>query len=227
MELAGGEKVRLIGMNTPESVDPRRPVQAFGKEASAYTKQLLEGKQVLLSEGRTPKDKYGRTLGWFWLTDGRFVNALLVQQGYAQVYTFSDNPDNAPLLVECQREAREANRGLWAVADYQNGQQASQMDRGGSSPSSSTPVTITKQPGTVARKETATVGAKTAPGASCEITVQYKSGPSSAAGLEPKKAGTDGAVTWSWKIGDSTAQGTWPVTVTCGGGTAETSVTVK
>lgn len=131
IELADADKthVRLLGINTPESVDPRRPVQAFGKEASAFTRRLLEGKSVLLARGRQPYDKYHRLLAWLWLPDGRFVNAYLVQQGYAQVYTFSDNPDYADLLVACQREARAANRGLWALPVYANGGEAAKMDR--------------------------------------------------------------------------------------------------
>lgn len=110
---ARGERVRLLGVNTPESVDPRRPVQRYGKEAAAFSRRLLGGRSVLLAPGRTPRDRYGRTLAWVWLEDGRFVNAELVRLGYAQVYTFPDNPDHARLLVLCQREAREAGRGLW------------------------------------------------------------------------------------------------------------------
>jgi endonuclease YncB( thermonuclease family) len=225
VELAGGEKARLIGMNTPESVDPRRPVQAFGKEASNFAKNLLEGKEVLVEPGRTPKDKYGRGLYWIWLPDGRFVNAYLVQQGYAQVYTFSDNPDHAPLLVACQQEARVAERGLWGLEDYQEGAEASKMDRPGSS-GPVVPVSIVKEPGTVDVGEVS-VTAKTEPGTTCSIEVLYKSGPSSASGLAPKKAGSDGQVSWTWKVSSQTAAGTWPVTVTCGGGQAATTLTVR
>jgi endonuclease YncB( thermonuclease family) len=242
VELSDGTKVRLIGMNTPESVDPRRPVQAFGKEASNYAKTLLEGKQILLDEGRTQKDKYGRTLAWLWLLDGRFVNALLVRDGYAQVYTFSDNPDNAELLLACQREARDANRGLWALDTYKDGEQASQMDRGGSSGSAAVPsggttsapasggtgnLTLIKAPGTVAQDATASVTVKTSPGAACTIDVRYKSGSSNAKGLEPAKADAQGQVTWSWKIGSNTAVGVWPVIVQCGSDSVQTTVNVK
>jgi endonuclease YncB( thermonuclease family) len=207
VELKDSTKVRLIGMNTPESVDPRRPVQAYGKEASAYTKELLQGKEVLLREGQTPKDKYGRTLAWLWLPDGRFVNALLVQQGYAQVYTFADNPDHADLLLVCEREAREGGRGLWALP-------------GGE-------LTLLKEPGTVTQDGTASVAVKASPGAACTIAVAYKSGPSKAAGLEPKAADARGQVSWSWKVTASTSKGTWPVTIRCGEQGAYTTVTVK
>ena len=242
-EVQDRTKVRLIGMNTPESVDPRKPVQAYAKEASAYTQTLLEGKDVLLQEGQTPKDRYGRTLAWVWLPDGRFVNALLVQEGYAQVYTFADNPDHADLLLACQREARDGNRGLWVLPDYKDGQQAAAASTpalAATTPPAPAPVvpapgavaaqpfgiTITKPPGTVRRNATASVSVKTDPGASCFITVHYKSGPSNAQGLNPKQANAGGNVSWSWKVGGATTPGTWPITISCGTQRAATSVTV-
>ncbi|WP_134701410.1 thermonuclease family protein [Ammoniphilus sp. YIM 78166] len=112
--LDDGRRVRMIGINTPESVDPRRPVEFYGKEASLFTKKLLEGNPVYLEWGRTPKDRYDRWLAWVWLPDGTFVNGHLVAEGYAQVYTFKDNPDHADYLLELQRQAREAGRGLWS-----------------------------------------------------------------------------------------------------------------
>ena len=124
VDLADGTKVRFVGINAPESVDPHRPVQPYGKEASAYVKSLLQGKEILLQPGRTPRDKYGRLLAWVWLPDGRLVNALLVQEGYAQTYTFKDNPDHAELIQACEQEARQANRGLWALPAYHNGERA-------------------------------------------------------------------------------------------------------
>jgi micrococcal nuclease len=87
-------------------------------------------------------------------------------------------------------------------------------------------VTIVHAPGTVGRNSTASVTAQTAPGAACSIVVMYKSGPSGAQGLGPKRAGADGQVSWSWKVGGNTTRGTWPVTITCGGQRAQTSVTV-
>lgn len=110
---AGRTRVRLLGINTPESVDPRRPVEHYGKEAAAFARRLLEGRWVLLQPGANPRDSYGRTLAWVWREDGSFVNGELVRLGYAQVYTHADNPDFAPYLVECEREARAARRGLW------------------------------------------------------------------------------------------------------------------
>lgn len=228
IDLSDGAKARLVGMNTPESVDPRRPVQPYGKEASAHVKGLLEGKEVWVLPGRTPQDKYGRLLAWVWLPDGRLVNALLVQEGYAQKYTFSDNPDHADLIQACEQEARKANRGLWALPTYHNGGRAADMNRDGEEPTAAAvDLKITAEPGSVARGDRATLAAATAPGASCTITVEYKSGASSADGLEPHKADAKGAVRWSWAVGAKTATGTWPIKVNCGGSAVYTEITVK
>lgn len=232
VELTDGTKVRLIGVNTPESVDPRRPVEYMGKEASAFTAQLLGGKEVILEPGRQPTDRYGRLLAWLWLPDGRFVNGLLVLEGYAQVATYADNPDHADLLRRCQREAQEAGRGLWA-----DGAGADTADAGQSgtdpaaageavSPGAAAPLSIVRQPGSVARGDVAQVTVQAPPGADCTITVSYRGGPSSAQGLEPKQAGTDGRLTWRWAVGSKTTLGTWPVTITCGAASVETTVTV-
>lgn len=114
VELADGTKVRLIGVNTPESVDPRRPVEHYGKEASDYTKKRLTGKDVLLDYDVERYDKYRRTLAYLWLTNGAFFNAELIRQGYAQTLTIPPNVRYAELFRRLEREAREARRGLWS-----------------------------------------------------------------------------------------------------------------
>ncbi len=85
--LNGKERVRLIGVDTPETVHPRRPVQYFGKEASAFTKRMIEGKKVRLEYDQTRKDRYGRTLAYVYLEDGTHLNAEIVKQGYGHAYT--------------------------------------------------------------------------------------------------------------------------------------------
>lgn len=108
------EKVRLIGIDTPETVDPRRPVQCFGKEASAHLKELLAGREVQLE--REPqnddRDKYGRLLRYVFISDG-FINQKMISDGYAYAYTkfpFSFKGQ----FMDAQREARIAQRGLWS-----------------------------------------------------------------------------------------------------------------
>jgi micrococcal nuclease len=84
IELEGGVKVRYIGIDTPETVHPSKPVQFMGKEASAFNRQLVEGKDVRLEYDVQRTDKYGRTLAYVYVGD-TFVNAELVKQGYAQI----------------------------------------------------------------------------------------------------------------------------------------------
>lgn len=115
--LAGGERVRLIGVDTPETKDPRRPVQCFGQEASSFTASLLPpGSRIHLVGDVEQRDTYDRLLAYAYrLPDGLFVNAELVRQGYAQVLTIPPNVAHADQLVELARQAREAGRGLWGA----------------------------------------------------------------------------------------------------------------
>ncbi len=88
------ERVRLIGVDTPETVDPRRPVQRFGKEASAFTKRMVEGKKVRLEYDQDRRDRFGRTLAYVYLEDGTFLNAEIVKQGLALAW-----PQTSPLSL--------------------------------------------------------------------------------------------------------------------------------
>lgn len=114
IELADGRKVRYIGMDTPETVDPRQPVQCFGKEASEKNKELVEGKQVRLEKDVSETDKYGRLLRYVFIGD-LFVNDYLVRQGYASVATFPPDVKYQEQFLQAQKEARENNRGLWST----------------------------------------------------------------------------------------------------------------
>jgi len=87
-------------------------------------------------------------------------------------------------------------------------------------------VTLLNAPLTVKRGSNATLQAKTAPNTSCSIEVDYKSGPSSAAGLVTKNSDGAGNISWTWKVGANTTPGAWPITVTCGDGSAQTHITV-
>jgi micrococcal nuclease len=114
---AGGriEDVRLLGIDTPETVDPRKPVQCYGPEASAFAKHLETGRAVTLAYDRELHDRYGRFLAYVWLTGARpqFVNAVLVQRGYARTYPFPPNTEHAALFAGLERSAAVAGRGLW------------------------------------------------------------------------------------------------------------------
>lgn len=113
--LEDGQKVRLIGVDTPETVDPRKPVQYFGKEASAFTKSELEGKRVRLEYDWERTDKYGRTLAFVYQEDGSLFNAKLISSGYAHAYTkYPFKQEFMDLFRQLERDARENGRGLWA-----------------------------------------------------------------------------------------------------------------
>ncbi len=113
IEIETGDRVRYIGMNTPETVDPERPIECFGKEASAYNHKLVAGKKVRLVSDVTDKDKYGRLLRYVYLEDGTFVNLKLVEDGYANVMTIPPNVAKAEEFRKAEQSARDAALGLW------------------------------------------------------------------------------------------------------------------
>lgn len=113
-----GETLRLIGMDTPETVDPRKPVQCFGREASARARALLAGAPVRLeldpTQGR--RDQYGRTLAYVWLADGRLFNEVMIAEGFAHEYTYELPYRYQARFDAAERAARTQQRGLWSPA---------------------------------------------------------------------------------------------------------------
>jgi micrococcal nuclease len=111
------ETVRPIGLDTPESVDSRRPSHCFGREASARARQLLlPAPKVLLeadpSQGE--RDRYGRVLRYIWLPDGRNFALVMVSEGYGFEFTYRFPCRYQAEFKAAEREAREQQRGLWA-----------------------------------------------------------------------------------------------------------------
>jgi micrococcal nuclease len=106
------EKVRYIGVNTPEVHHPSRGVEPGGPEAHAVNRRLVEGRTVRLELDAQARDRYGRLLAYVWVGD-TMVNAELVRLGYAQVMTVPPNVRHQALFLKLQRDAREARRGLW------------------------------------------------------------------------------------------------------------------
>jgi micrococcal nuclease len=106
------QRLRYLGMNTPESVDPRREVQCFGKEAAARNRELVDGKTVWLEKDVSDTDQYGRLLRYVSV-NGLLVNAELVREGYAHALTYPPDVRYAERFRALEREAREAKRGLW------------------------------------------------------------------------------------------------------------------
>ncbi|SEF54966.1 thermonuclease family protein [Paenibacillus sp. UNC499MF] len=115
-QLENGDKVRMIGCNTPETVKPDSPVEAYGKEASDYTKKRLTGATVYLFNDAGDTDKYGRQLRYVFI-EGEPVmyNELLLREGYANVMTIQPNVMFSDRFVKAEREARSENKGLWSI----------------------------------------------------------------------------------------------------------------
>jgi micrococcal nuclease len=108
--------VRLLGVNTPETKHPQKKVEAFGKEASDFTKRLVEGKlvRVELDQLANRRDKWSRTLAYVFLPDGPFLNAEIIRQGYGFAVFATPPLKYHNEFRRLEREAREQRRGLWA-----------------------------------------------------------------------------------------------------------------
>ena len=109
IEITGGERVRYIGIDTPE-IYPEE--EYYGPEASALNRELVEGKMVVLESDITDRDRYGRLLRYVFVDDV-FVNGEMVRLGYAHAVSYPPDTRYQKLLVELETEAREAGRGLW------------------------------------------------------------------------------------------------------------------
>ncbi len=107
------EKIRYIGIDAPETNHPTKGVQEYGAEAKAANRSLVGGKTVRLEFDVERRDKYGRLLAYVYLEDGTFVNAWLVEHGFAQIMTVPPNVKHQDLFLNLQRESRTARRGLW------------------------------------------------------------------------------------------------------------------
>jgi micrococcal nuclease len=112
----GDERIRLIGVDTPETRKPGSPVECFGKQATAFTKRLVLGRKVRLELDVEHRDRYGRLLAYVTRAkDGLPVNAELVRRGYALPLTVPPNVKRAAEYARLAGEARAAGRGLWSA----------------------------------------------------------------------------------------------------------------
>jgi micrococcal nuclease len=110
------ETVRYIGVDTPESVKPGTPVQCYGHAASSANRRLVGGREVELRVGAEPRDRYGRLLAYVYrLPDRLFVNAELVERGYARTLTIPPNDAFASRFARLARSASASGRGLWSA----------------------------------------------------------------------------------------------------------------
>lgn len=124
--LENGERVRLIGIDTPEMHESQKlyrdsqrsgqdikTIQELGKRSYEFTRKLVEGKRVRLEFDVEKNDRYGRLLAYVYLPDGTFVNAEIIRQGYASLLTYPPNVKYVDLFKQLYAEARQNSRGLW------------------------------------------------------------------------------------------------------------------
>jgi len=119
VDISTGERVRYIGVDTPETKHPIKKVECFGQEASEKNKELVQDKEVRLEKDVSDKDKYGRLLRYIYVGD-LFVNDFLARNGFAHAATFPPDVKFSGQFREAEREARENNRGLWAAGACPN-----------------------------------------------------------------------------------------------------------
>lgn len=122
IEILGGLRVRYIGIDTPETVDPRKAAQCFGREAAEKNRELIEGRTIEMEKDVSETDKYGRLLRYIYFPStgsGQagdiFINDFLVRQGFARASTYPPDIKYQEQFRQAEKEARENNRGLWAV----------------------------------------------------------------------------------------------------------------
>jgi len=107
-------RVRLIGIDAPESRRSRnQEVEVFGQESKEYLTRLIGNSKVILRQDVNPRDRFNRVLAYVYLKNGTFVNATMIEGGYAQVATFPPNVKHSETFLRLERQARGANRGLW------------------------------------------------------------------------------------------------------------------
>jgi micrococcal nuclease len=149
----GNDEIRLIGIDTPETHYPGKPVQPYGPEASDFATSTLEGKQVGIEVGEESTDQYGRLLAYVYLSENDMFNEDLVEKGYAQAYPYPPNTKYASRFTKDQETAKLAALGIWGLT---LAEQCQLTDRGngigegsaGCAPSSPAPVPAQPTPAT-------------------------------------------------------------------------------
>ncbi len=114
VELADGSHVRYLGVDTPETVHPDKPVECYGPEATQANRKLVEGKRVRLARDTTDADKYGRLLRFVYV-DGVDVSATLIEGGFGYVYSVLPDVKHLEAYARLEQNARDHARGLWAA----------------------------------------------------------------------------------------------------------------
>ncbi len=113
-----GEKIRLLGINSPEVPNNSQPGQTMGNEAKQRLSELLTGKIVQLQMDKEKQDTYGRSLAHVYLRNGAWINAQMVREGLAHVYIFAPNFRRVSELLQAEQEARNSKRGIWKTERF-------------------------------------------------------------------------------------------------------------
>lgn len=147
------ERLRLIGIDTPETVDPREPVQCFGREASAKAHELLDGQMVQLEadESQGERDNFDRLLRYVWLPDGQLYNKLMIAEGYAHEYTYDEAYRYQAEFKAAYREAQVEGRGLWSPTTCNGDTEQPADSEPTAAPKPQAQPTATTAPSTVSR----------------------------------------------------------------------------
>ncbi|CAN7174885.1 thermonuclease family protein [Paenibacillus sp. LjRoot153] len=149
------ETIRLLLVDTPESVDPEKPVQPFALDASNYAKTMLTGKDVRLELDVSERDKYGRLLCYLYIGDKMF-NELLLENGYARVaYIYPPNVKYVDQFREIQKKAQQKGLNIWSVENYaQEDGYHEGVVKGSATPSAKSSTTTTPKPVTTSQPKT-------------------------------------------------------------------------
>lgn len=123
IKTADRRTIRLIGVDTPETKHPEKPVEYYGKQAAKFTKQQLAGETIYLEYDVQKRDQYDRILAYVFKEDGTFFNAQLLHAGYANLLTIPPNVEYVDLFIQLAQEAREEKRGLWKKKPPQDNQE--------------------------------------------------------------------------------------------------------
>jgi endonuclease YncB( thermonuclease family) len=231
------ERLRLIGIDTPEVVDPREPVQCFGREASARAHALLDGKTVRVEGDATQdtRDKYQRMLAYVWLPDGTLFNKAMVADGYAFEYTYDQPYRFQAEFKAAQQDAHQQNKGLWSPSTCNGEHKALTADlptgpSPGPSPHNDALPPSVRFTSVVGGRPggRASASVQTPPQARCSIMYVTPAGTiSQAQGLVAVTATAAGVASWSWVIGSNTTPGTGTVTVNCAGVSARADIVIS
>lgn len=219
-------RVRYIGIDTPEYDYSRPDVASLAEKATNANTALVGNKVVRLERDVSETDRYGRLLRYVYVGD-LFVNAELVKLGWAEIYSYPPDTKYDGLFANLQREAINAGVGRWATPPANTSVPATTQPANPvqssvqPAPNSEISLQIVSVTTPAKRGSSATLVARSVPGAYCAITVYYKSGPSTASGLYDKVADGSGNVSWTWTVGTNTTPGSWLIEVkaTSGGKT--------